>query len=147
MRCEPSPTMGLKLSSVKCARGGRPCRGMLRDTILDWEDELPAFELDCAEKHCKSADLCVCLGTSLQIFPVADLPFMCRRRRTKTKGKVVIINLQATPASKKADMVIHAKTDLVMKMILERLDIQCPSYTTDKDLILLRNECTDHLIY
>lgn len=30
---------------------GRPCRGKLFDTILDWEANLPAGDLDMAEYH------------------------------------------------------------------------------------------------
>ena len=41
IRKTASPTMALKVSERACPRPGRPCRGRLRDTILDWEDELP----------------------------------------------------------------------------------------------------------
>lgn len=38
------------------------------------------------------ADLCICLGTSLQIQPINLVPFNAK----KNKGKVVICNLQKT---------------------------------------------------
>lgn len=38
------------------------------------------------------ADLCICLGTSLQIQPINLVPFSAK----KNKGKVVICNLQKT---------------------------------------------------
>lgn len=38
------------------------------------------------------ADLCICLGTSLQIQPINLVPFKAK----KNKGKVVICNLQRT---------------------------------------------------
>jgi len=28
-------------------------RGKLRDTVLDWEDDLPVSQLDMAEKNCR----------------------------------------------------------------------------------------------
>lgn len=40
----------------------------------------------------RMADLCVCLGTSLQIQPINLVPFNAK----KNKGKVVICNLQKT---------------------------------------------------
>lgn len=38
------------------------------------------------------ADLCICLGTSLQIQPINLVPFNAK----KNKGRVVICNLQKT---------------------------------------------------
>ena len=47
------PTMGLKASGGRCEGGGARgrCRGRLRDTVLDWEDELPVEDLERAEQH------------------------------------------------------------------------------------------------
>jgi hypothetical protein len=65
------------------------------------------------------ADLCLCLGTSLQIRPCRDLP----RKTKKNKGKVVIINLQKTTLDSLADLIIHERCDRVMKYILEKLNL------------------------
>lgn len=54
-------------------------------------------------------DVSICLGTSLQIIPAANLPL----RTVKAGGALAIINLQATPKDKKAAVVIHAKVDQV----------------------------------
>lgn len=59
---------------------------------------------------CRKADLCVCLGTSLQIFPCAGLPLLTK----KAGGRVVIVNLQATRLDRRADLVIHQTVDNVM---------------------------------
>lgn len=39
------------------------------DSVLDWEDSLPWDELAESEYQCSMADLCIVLGTSLQIQP------------------------------------------------------------------------------
>ena len=46
-------TMGLKLTGGRCEGGGAKgrCRGRLRDTVLDWEDELPTEDMEKAEHH------------------------------------------------------------------------------------------------
>ena len=67
-------------------------RGKLRDTILDWEDELPLEDIQRAEQHSSKADLSLCLGTSLQIVPAGKLPLRAKRN----KGRLVICNLQPT---------------------------------------------------
>jgi NAD+-dependent protein deacetylase sirtuin 6 len=49
-------TVGQKESDVSCPalKGGKiSCRGKLRDTILDWEHELPVKDLSLADIHSK----------------------------------------------------------------------------------------------
>ncbi|CAN6448394.1 unnamed protein product [Victoria cruziana] len=81
-------TIGMKETSRYCS--AKKCRGKLRDTVLDWENTLPPEEMNPATKHCKMADLVLCLGTSLQITPACNLPVRCLRGG----GKIVIVNLQ-----------------------------------------------------
>ena len=133
IRSSPSLTMGLKLSNNICPRLKRPCRGYLRDTILDWEDNLPRSELDKAILYSQKADLCICLGTSLQIFPAANLPFICKKRKDNP-GKVVIINLQPTKFDSKADLVIHDYVDNVMIYLCKLLNVTISNYDQENDL-------------
>ncbi|KAI5409015.1 hypothetical protein KIW84_054727 [Lathyrus oleraceus] len=84
-------TIGLKETSRRCSDA--KCGARLKDTVLDWEDALPPKEMNPAEKHCKQADIVLCLGTSLQITPACNLPLKALRGG----GKVVIVNLQTRP--------------------------------------------------
>ena len=61
--------------------GGRSCRGKLKDTILDWEADLPEVDAAAAEEHSKMADLSLTLGTSLQIVPAGTFPTYVKRRK------------------------------------------------------------------
>ena len=65
------------------------------------------------------ADLCLCLGTSLQIRPCRDLP----KKTKKNGGKLVIVNLQRTSLDSLADLIIHERCDYVMKYILDKLNL------------------------
>ncbi|KAL3866334.1 hypothetical protein ACJMK2_043640 [Sinanodonta woodiana] len=120
------PTMALRptgnLCTQKKSRG--VCRGKLHDTILDWEDALPDLELELSSQHCRKADLCLCLGTSLQIVPCGNLPLATKRNQ----GKIVIVNLQPTKHDKKADLRIYAYVDEVMTQVCKILNIQIPEY-------------------
>ncbi|CAF0942408.1 unnamed protein product [Rotaria sp. Silwood1] len=107
-------------NSMKSRNKNLSCRGKLRDTILDWEDPLPELALRLSEQHCAKADLCICLGTSLQIRPCRDLP----RKTKKNGGKLVIVNLQKTSLDSLADLIIHERCDRVMKYILEKLNLE-----------------------
>ncbi|CAJ0601693.1 unnamed protein product [Cylicocyclus nassatus] len=114
-------TVGLKLTGRSCegTPSGRACRGRLRDTTLDWEDSLPEPDLTIAYNFAKNADLSLCLGTSLQIVPVGNMPLLAQ----KSGGKMVTVNLQATKHEKKADIAIHGLVDDVMTKVLKYLDI------------------------
>jgi len=62
----------------------------------------------------RAADLCLCLGTSLQIFPCANLPLLSK----KSGGRVVVVNLQATRLDSRADLVVHHTVDVVMTRVI-----------------------------
>ncbi|XP_071730063.1 NAD-dependent protein deacetylase SRT1-like [Rutidosis leptorrhynchoides] len=115
-------TVGLKETSRRCC--DPKCGAKLRDSVLDWEDELPPAEMNAAEKHCRIADIVLCLGTSLQITPACDLPLKCIRNG----GKIVIVNLQETPKDKKANLVIRGYVDKVMSGVMQLLNMRIPSY-------------------
>nr|AUZ82952.1 sirtuin 6 [Brachionus koreanus] len=119
-----SPTIGLKSTNIKCSRP-KPkglCRGVLYDTILDWEDELPREEMSKSELNCKKSDLVLCLGTSMQIMPVGNYPLLTK----KNNGKIVIINLQKTRLDQQADLVINAKLDFVFENLINKMCLQIP---------------------
>ncbi|XP_041996275.1 NAD-dependent protein deacetylase SRT1-like [Salvia splendens] len=115
-------TIGLKETTRRCSKAG--CGAKLRDTVLDWEDALPPKEMDPAAKHCKMADLVLCLGTSLQITPACNLPLKC----LKGGGKIIIVNLQKTPKDKKASLVIHGRVDEVMTGVMGMLNMRIPPF-------------------
>ena len=46
-------------------------------------------------------------------------------------GKLVIINLQATPKDKKAHLVIHARVDQVMRGVMAKLAVAIPAYVRE----------------
>ncbi|KAJ0986850.1 hypothetical protein J5N97_005206 [Dioscorea zingiberensis] len=115
-------TIGMKVTSRRCSNSD--CGAKLRDTVLDWEDALPPKEMNLAEKHCRTADIVLCLGTSLQITPACNLPL----KTIVGGGKIVIVNLQQTPKDKKASLVIHGLVDKVIAGVMQLLDFRIPPY-------------------
>ena len=88
----------------------KSCSGDLRDTILDWEDELPNDDWARAQNECARSDLVMALGTSLRIEPAGSLPTLGE--------KFIIVNKQATPYDKEASLVIRAPVDDVMASLM-----------------------------
>jgi NAD-dependent SIR2 family protein deacetylase len=58
------------------------CDGDLRDTILDWEDELPEMDWAMSQEQACKADLVLAIGTSLRIEPGKN------QLKKKTNGNV-----------------------------------------------------------
>jgi mono-ADP-ribosyltransferase sirtuin 6 len=97
---------------------GKQCNGKLRDTIVNFGDDLHESVLGGlpkAEESCRKADLCVCLGSSLTVTPASNIPLMSK--------KLVICNLQETKLDNNADVRVWATCDLMFKYIMEELNI------------------------
>jgi len=72
------------------------------------------------------------------------MPTLTKKFHGKS-GKLVIINLQPTKHDKKADLIIRAKSDLVMKKLFEKLGEEIPLYDETKDPVTIakHNETVD----
>merc|ERR1712137_154288 len=119
----PVRSVGFKQLAVKCEH----CKSVMRDCTLDWNDKLPDDDLALAKEHLKKADLCICLGSSLQVTPAANLPLKALKKYSKDgPGKLVIINLQRTPRDDFATMVIRYYVDDIFTSVMEHLNISIP---------------------
>jgi hypothetical protein len=96
-------------------------------------DALPEDQLERAEKESEAADLALALGTSLRVHPANGLPVRC----TRSGGRLVIVNLQPTPKDRHASLRIRAKTDFVMKHVMESLKIPIPVYRRVEKLVFV----------
>jgi NAD-dependent deacetylase len=68
------------------------CRRVLKPAITFYGDPLPLEARRAAETEAQETDLMLILGTSLTVFPAADLPRTVLRRG----GRIVIVNRQPT---------------------------------------------------
>ncbi|MCO5577463.1 hypothetical protein L7F22_031295 [Adiantum nelumboides] len=75
---------------------------------------------------------CTDVMTWQPIRPACNLPL----KAVRGGGKMVIVNLQATPKDKKAALVIHARVDEVIAGIMKILDLSIPPFVrVDRVLI------------
>ena len=135
-------SFGCTKTSRTCPRKG--CGELLHDRICSWENVLPIQEMRRAQVEHKRADLTIVLGSSLRVNPACDLldltlavsdqgegrfhPTTGKWEVGKArgeKGKVVIVNLQATTKEfdSQASLRIHGRCDDVMTLLIAELGI------------------------
>lgn len=69
------------------------CKGELRTSVVNFGDPMPADEVEKAERHSRQSDLFIVAGSSLVVYPAADMP----RIALQSGSKLVIINQGETP--------------------------------------------------
>lgn len=90
------------------------CSGTLRPDVVLFGDPMPQLFFDACATLEKECDLMLVAGSSLAVYPVADLP--------RVAGKLIIINLQPTPLDSRADVVIHEKCGMVLQDLRHALE-------------------------
>ena len=93
------------------------CGGVLKDTIIHFNENLSQKELIPAVEHSEKADMTLVLGTSMRVRPACNLPM------ANPHADMYIVNLQLTPYDNRAKEVVHAKTDMFMQLLLEELGL------------------------
>ncbi len=93
------------------------CGGEMKSSVVDFGQSLPQKDLDEAIQQSQDCDLFLVAGSSLAVFPAADMP-----RLAVAKGaKLVIINQGETPLDSLAEIIIDAKIGLVLPQVVQRL--------------------------
>lgn len=87
------------------------CGGVIKPDVVLYEEALDEDTVAGAVRAIRRADLLIVAGTSLVVYPAAGLI------RYYRGDKLVLINLQPTPADGIANLVIHDKVGRVLKEI------------------------------
>mmetsp|Transcript_148207 Transcript_148207/g.261384 ORF Transcript_148207/g.261384 Transcript_148207/m.261384 type:complete len:366 (+) Transcript_148207:82-1179(+) len=117
-----APTVNFHDTGRRCNREG--CEGSLRNTIVNFGEQLPEQHLSLAMCHASKADLAIVLGSSMTVRPACDMPAIVAQRG----GKLAIINLQSTPLDHLADLRISADSDTVMDKVMNELELPVPVF-------------------
>lgn len=131
------------------------CKGDLKDTIINFGENLREDILDTGYAHGSEADLMLCVGSSLRVNPAADMAALTAQRG----GNLVIINLMKTPLDHGATLVIHGKCQVVFELLMKKLGLAIPEWnikrqakialTTkgDKEYLSIKGVDTNHEPY
>jgi len=95
------------------------CGGVLKPNVILFGEQLPIRQLQGAQDVAKKADLMIVIGSSLEVAPASDLPWITKRHG----GKLIILNLEATHLDGIADLVIHDDASHVLPAILSAYDM------------------------
>ncbi|MCS6834684.1 MAG: NAD-dependent deacylase [Anaerolineae bacterium] len=90
------------------------CGGVLKPNVILFGEQLPIRQLQGAQDAAKKADLMIVIGSSLEVAPASDLPWLTKR----SGGKLIIVNFEVTHLDEVADLVIHDDASLVLPAIL-----------------------------
>ncbi len=93
----------------------RACSGVLRPDVVLFGDPMPEFFFDASKTIERRCDLMLVAGSSLAVYPVADLPRLASR--------LIIVNLQPTPHDHHAAVVVREKCGMVLQDLVAAVEI------------------------
>lgn len=92
----------------------KKCRGILRPAVVFFGESLDPEVLQLAYDEVNSCDFLLAVGSSLVVYPAADLPV-----RAKQAGAMLaIVNIDPTPLDDMADFIIHGQAGRVLSDVI-----------------------------
>jgi NAD-dependent deacetylase len=91
----------------------RACNGILKSATISFGQSMPQRQMERAAKATLAADLFLAIGSSLVVYPAADLP----RAAAENGARLVIINREPTGLDALADLVIRCDIGQVLQMV------------------------------
>ncbi|WP_327677936.1 SIR2 family NAD-dependent protein deacylase [Kitasatospora sp. NBC_00458] len=120
VRCKAVGPMAEALERVAAGEPDPDCRacgGVLRPRTVMFGEELDPQVLQQADAVSKACELFIAVGTSLQVFPAAALPF----NAVRTGARLIVVNGEPTPFDEAADEVIREPISAALPALVGRL--------------------------
>lgn len=92
--------------------------GLLKPTVVLFGEQLPVQVLNAAQRDVRHCDLLLIVGSSLEVYPVADLP----RLALKQGAKLIIINYEKTQYDAAATLIFHDNVATVLPQIVTAVE-------------------------
>jgi NAD-dependent deacetylase len=96
----------------------RECEGAVKPDVVLFGELLPEQAMQEAYALAGRADLLLCVGSSLEVYPVASLPGVTRR----AGGKVAIVTKGSTPYDGEAEVRLDGDVVQDLEAVLEAID-------------------------
>ena len=89
------------------------CEGIIKTATVSFGQAMPEEEMVTAQRVSIQSDLFICLGSSLAVFPAADLPLLAK----ETGANLIIVNNEPTQMDHLSDLVINRDISEVLSEI------------------------------
>jgi NAD-dependent deacetylase len=89
-----------------CAR----CGGIVKSTIISFGQPMPADAMARATAEAERADVFLCAGSSLVVYPAASIPIIARRRG----ARLAILNREPTEMDDAAELVLRGPIGAIL---------------------------------
>jgi NAD-dependent deacetylase len=115
--CEPRSEVQQRLD-VEMPPRCRSCGGgFLKPTVVLFGEPMPQPEVQQAFALASQADVMLVVGSSLVVFPAAEIPLVAVR----AGAPMIVINAEPTPLDRIARVVIHGRAGEVLPEILDAI--------------------------
>jgi NAD-dependent deacetylase len=96
------------------------CGGIIKPDVVFFGEMLPPIAIRKSMEYAEQCDLMLVLGSSLVVYPVANLPNIAKAN--PRRAKLVIINDEETPKDYLADLIINGRLGEIMPKLLEEVE-------------------------
>jgi NAD-dependent deacetylase len=94
----------------------RSCGGILKSATISFGQALVPEVIDRAMQAARHADLLLVVGTSLNVYPVANMVPLAR----SSGSKVIILNAQPTAMDERADLLLQGSIGNILPRVAQR---------------------------
>lgn len=110
----PREEIQVRLDAGEKAPRCEGCGGLLKSATISFGQPMPERETREAEKRSAGCDLFLVAGSSLVVYPAAQMPLIAKGQG----ARLVIVNLTPTPHDSYADIVINEKAGETLSRIV-----------------------------
>ncbi len=97
------------------------CGGVLKPNVILFGEQLPVQVFNQATAEAKRCDLLLVAGSSLEVTPAGDIPFLAM----DCGARAIVVNRQPTPLDPRSDVVIHGDVAEILPRIVQALECVC----------------------
>lgn len=91
------------------------CGGVIKPDVILFGEQLPIRTLNQAMEEARNCDLILVAGSSLEVTPAADIPYLA----VDCGAKAIMVNLEPTAFDTRADIVIHGDVTEILPRLVE----------------------------
>ncbi len=101
------------------------CGAPLKPDVVLFGEYLPVGALERAQRLAEEAELMVCIGSSLEVYPVAELPL----RTLAAGGRIAIVTRGATPLDARATVRLDGDVVEELEAVVAALELRGAAYS------------------